>query len=671
MNRAHSNVEVERKDQRSFRRRSICANFTYGGILAGSVLGILEAVVLYSRPRYSVIARPDLSLLIFLAAPLTDLLAFGLLGLILGYLAEKTSSTGRSYVRWLLASGLGLAGGFAGGVCSLRLWYDKYSRLPLLAFVVIAAGVGAFVFSGVVLRRWDRRRDGLAPDEGEQWIRRLRIAAVGVVVILLGSVAVYEVRGFERISDPPAYLPHTAGKPNIILITLDAGTAGHFSCYGYSRQTTPNLDRLAQRGVQFDNAIAPSSWTLPSFASIFTGLFPHQHGADFSSPLSERFRTIALALKSAGYQTAGFNANMAYGQASQGLARGFDRYEDGSENLRQNIVETLIGRAFTKFVYMRFYRPDRPERQRAEEINRHVFRWLSHRTGEPYFLFINYFDVHGPYFAPPPYTKHFGELPYGVAQRAKAWIPGTGHGALNPAEKASLVAGYDNTLAYADSQIEVLMQFLAKSPDWSNTVVIITADHGETFGEHGAFGHGMNLWRELVHVPLIIFGAGVPAGMHVKSVVSTRNLYATILGFAEGSKNGAPEPSSLQNQWSGMQDSNLTSTAVVSELGTSPSIAQSQDTCISVTTPQWQWILDAHGHRQLFDWVRDPQENADLAASPDSSTVMQTLQRSLREDVMTSSRPWPGSSYLQPMGLGGPPRINPQLHDMLDSLPYQ
>src|SRR5208283_5470128 len=104
-------------------------------------------------------------------------------------------------------------------------------------------------------------------------------------------------------------------------------------CYGYSRETTPNLDRLAKRGVQFDNAIAPSSWTLPSFASMFTGLYPHQHGADYSSPLPEGFRTVAMDLKSAGYQTAGFNANMAYGQASEGIARGFDRYEDGSETL--------------------------------------------------------------------------------------------------------------------------------------------------------------------------------------------------------------------------------------------------------------------------------------------------------------------------------------------------
>jgi arylsulfatase A-like enzyme len=664
-------VEAGPSDQLSFPCVSVCAGFVYAGILVGSVLGIYEAALLYSRPPYSVVARPDLSLLIFLAAPLIDLLVFGLLGLVLGYIAEKRSSAGRSYVRWLYPGGLGLAGGFAAGTSYLRFWWDKYPGLPILAFVVIAGGVGVSVLANAAFRKWEHRGGGFSPHENAQWVRRLRIGAVGIGVILLGSVAVHEIRGIESIAVPPPLLSAAAGKPNIILITLDAATADHFSCYGYSQRTTPNLDGLAKRGVQFDNAIAPSSWTLPSFASMFTGLYPHQQGADFLSPLPERFPTIAMALKSAGYQTAGFNANMAYGQTSQGIARGFDRYEDGSENLRQNFVQTLFGRALVKFIYMRFVRPERPERQNAEEINRDVFRWFSHRTRRPYFLFINYFDVHDPYFAPRPYSKRFGELPYGVERRIRDEIGGAERPTLSSADQASLVAGYDNTLAYADNQIDVLLQFLAKSPDWSNTVVIITADHGDTFGEHGPYLHGMNLWRELVHVPLIIVGPGVPAGVRVRRAVGTRRLYATILGFAEGSKQGPPTPSSLQNYWTGNQDSNPTSPVVVSELGASPANPLLQNTYISLTTPQWHWILDSHGHSQLFDWVNDPQEKADLAGSSEASAVVETLQRSLRERVMTSARPWAGLSYLQPLGLGSPPPVNPQLHDLLDSLPYQ
>lgn len=556
-------IALEPTVQRSFRRLSIGASFVYGGMLAGSVLGIYEAILLYSRPPYSIVARPDLGPLIFLGAPLADLLAFGLLGLVLGCIAEKSSSVGTSNVRWLYVAGLGSAGAFACGISSLRFWWDKYPRSPLLALVVIAGGVGVSVLSAAVLGNWEHRHAGFTPNAMAQWVRRLRIGAVGIGSILLASVAVYEGRGPGNIVEPPAHLADDAGRPNIILITLDAATADHFSCYGYPRETTPNLDRLAKRGVQFDNAIAPSSWTLPSFASMFTGLFPHQHGADFTTPLPGRFPTLAMVLKSVGYETAGFNANLSYGQTSQGIARGFDLYADGSQNLRQNMTQTLVGRAFTKFVYLRFARPERPERQHAEEINREVFHWFSHRTRRPYFLFINYFDVHDPYIAPPPFANRFGGLPHELVRRFTKEIFGAEHPALTPAEQASLVAGYDDSLGYTDSQIEVLIEFLMKSPDWPHTVVIITSDHGESLGEHGTFGHGMNLWRELVHVPLIIVGPGVPAGIRVRNVVGTRKLYDTILEFAGGSTIVSPSSPPLQSYWSGEQNSIPTSPAVV------------------------------------------------------------------------------------------------------------
>ncbi len=646
-------------------RLPLCTGFTYGGILAGLVLGIYEAVLLHSTPR-SAVARPDVGLLIFLAAPLTDFLAFGILGLVLGYIAETTSSLRGWYVRWLCAAGLGSAGGFAFGVFFLRLRWDRAHRTPLLAFVIIAGSVAVSLFAGTVLRNWEHRRGAFSADAGVMWVRKLGMGAVAIGLVLIGCVAVYEVRGPEHFSDPRVHFSNTSVRPNIVLITLDTATADHFSCYGYSRQTTPNIDRLARRGVQFDNAVAPSSWTLPSFASIFTGLFPHQHGADSLSPLAERFQTIAKALKSAGYQTAGFNANPVFGQAGTGIAQGFDTYEDGTENLRQNFGGTLIGHAFDKLVYKRFIHPNWLERQDAEEINGKVIRWYSHRTRQPYLLFVNYFDVHSPYLAPSRFAHHFGELSDGMARRFEEVTSKTDRYPFTPAEQASLVAGYDNGLAYADSQIGILLETLAKSADWSNTVVIITADHGEAFGQHGLFAHGMNLWRELVHVPLIILGPGVPAGLRIHDVVATQRLYATILGLAEGSKRESPRPYSLQSVWSGVEDSKAVAGPAISELNA----LSTRNTYISVTTPRWHWILDAQGHTQLFDWVTDPQERSDLAGSPGSSAVEETLQRALREFVMTSARPWAGLSYLRPIGLGSAPSTFPRDRDLLDSLPY-
>jgi arylsulfatase A-like enzyme len=640
-------------------------------MLAGSVLGLFEAVLLYLSPRYSVVARPDSGPVIFLVAPLTDLVAFGLVGLALGYLAEKTRPAGRSYRELLLAAGLGVAGGFAGGVSFLQFWWGRYPSVLFLALVVIAVGMAVSVIAAAVLRKWGWRLPRFAPSQSGPWVRRLKVGAVALGIVLVGSVAVYEGRGFEDISDAPAPLADTAARPNIVLIALDTARADHLSCYGYSRATTPNIDGLAQRGVQFENAIAPSSWTLPSVASLFTGLFPHQHGADWSSPLPDRFPTLAMALKSAGYQTGGFNANYVYGQASQGMARGFDRYEDGAENLRQNFMRTMFGRTLVKFIYARIAQPDRPERQNAEEINRKVFRWFAHRRQRPYFLFISYFDLHHPYLAPGPYAKRFGELSYSLIRRMDGAMCRVEPSTLSPADYVSLVAGYDNVLAYTDSQIGALIQFLSKLPDWSNTVLIITADHGEAFGEHGLIGHGRDLSRELVHVPLIIFGPGIPAGLRVRSVVGTRRLHATILGLAMGSNRGWPGPSSLQNYWCGQRASVPTPIAVVSELTVPTQTPRLQNAYISLTTDQWHWILDAHGHSQLFDRVKDPQEKADLAGSPQTSAAMATLQRALRERLIASTGPWAGLPYLQPLGPISPPPLQPQERDLLDSLPYQ
>lgn len=663
--------EVEPAAPPSFPPSLMRAAFAYGGMLLGAVLGIYEAVLLHSGRHHTHLVRSNFGSLIFLAAPLTDVLVIGFVGLVLGFAAEKCSVAGESCAHWFCAAGLGLAGAYAWGVSFVWLWGDKTLSPSLLAFVAIAGGVSVFVLSASVLRKWGHHRAGFARGAGNAWIGGLRIGALAVGVVLAGLVALYEFRGSESVPDPPAQLTGAVGRPNIILITIDAAPADHFSCYGYSRQTTPNVDRLAKRGVRFENAIAPSSWTLPSFASMFTGLFPHQHGADFTSPLPERLPTLAIALKSMGYQTVGFNANLEYGQASVGIARGFDLYDDGSGDLWQNFTQTLFGRTFGKYVYPRFAHPNWPERQNAEEINRKVFHWFRHRTRQPYFLFVNYFDVHFPYFAPGPFPRLFGELPDGVVRRMNGGTSGSGRSALTPVEHASLVAGFDNTLAYTDSQIEALLQVLEKSQDWSNTVVIITSDHGESFGEHDHFGHGWNLSREVVHVPLIILGPGIPAGLCVRSVVGTRKLYGTILGLAGVSTKGSADDPSLQHHWAGRQDSVPGRGAVISELDTRILNSRMQNAYASVTTRQWQWIMDAQGHAQLFDWVKDPQETTDLAGSPQVSGVMKNLEQAFREHVMKSSGPWAGISYLLPMGGGSPQPLEPEQHELLESLPYQ
>lgn len=663
-------VDVALANQNSLQPASLRSIFFYGGILSGFVLGVYEAALVCSRPRYSPIARADLSPLIFLAAPLLDLSIFALLGLVLGYFAERSRSAGRSYVRYTGMLASGLVGGFACALSCVRLWWDLYPKLYLLVVTVITGGVAVSVASAAALRKCRDRALIIRREDCQNCAGRLRIAAVSITVLLFGCTGAYEISQLGGASAHPAGFGNATGRPNIILITLDTATAEHFSCYGYGRPTTPNLDWLAKRGVQFENAISPSSWTLPSFASMFTGLYPHQHGADSVSPLAPQVSTLAQALKSSGYQTAGFNANAAYGQASQGIARGFDVYLDGSENLRQNMVQTLFGRTFTKFVYLRFTRFERPEWQHADEINRKVEHWLSKRSRQPYFLFINYFDVHAPYFAARQYVNRFGGLPSDGIPAIQSNINGADQSTSTPAQQAAILERYDDALAYTDNRIGALIESLAKSPDWSNTVVIVTSDHGETLGQHGVFGHGMNLWRELVHVPLIILGSGIPQGVRIHDVVGTRSLYATILGLAAG-RDATPSRSALQSYWTPGRDARVLPNVAVSELGMCPAFSRFENTFISVTTPQWHYILDAHGQTQLFNWVEDPQEKLNLTSSPEGSKVSENFRRIVREQVMSTNRPWRGLDYLQPVGLAMPSPGAPPERDVLDSLPYQ
>ena len=331
-------------------------------------------------------------------------------------------------------------------------------------------------------------------------------------------------------------------------------------------------------------------------------------------------------------------------------------------------MQTLVGRVFTKYIQMRFIKPERPERENAEEINRQVLHWFSRRTTRPYFLFINYFDVHAPYLAPPPFAKRYGELQYDLVRKFDSR---NGRTAMTPKDRASLMAGYDNTLAYTDGQIGRLLGYLAQGPDWSNTIVIITADHGETFGQHGVFTHGMNLWRELVHVPLIISGPGVPSGIHISHIAGTRRLFTTIRAFAGDTHLRSSTLIPLQNFWNG-KPAFGPNPAIVSEVsGYDGQVYQTNISFLSVFTPEWHWIVDAQNNSQLYNWVADPDEKTNLAGTPQAASVVEGLRKSLDEQIRNSPRPWDGLAYLQPVGLGSSSARSPRDSDLLDSLPYQ
>lgn len=408
-----------------------------------------------------------------------------------------------------------LGGMTALGAFSVLLLFEQVAP-PAWLFVAIGIGVQAY------------RMASAAPDRARRMVRRVAVLghlAGAVVVVGTGSFRTLEARASL------AALPDAApGAPNVLVLLLDTVRAGSMSLYGAPWPTTPALDRRARDGVVFDAAYSTAPWTLPSHASIFTGHFPSQTVADWQSPLDTTAPTLAEVFQARGYATGGFVANINIAGYRSGLGRGFIRYEDAQLSVLEALLSTTIlqsqsaRRAFRTWARTRWIRGTvsailplelRPMSTNpahddlwAEEIADNFLAWLPSVEGRPFFAFLNLFDAHGPMPPPPAYQAMF-----------------------DPAE--SSLGHYAGAIRYMDDAIEVLLRALEAAGQLDQTIVVVTSDHGEQFGEHDLRLHGNSLYRPVLHVPLVLLNAlGVPAGHRVARPVSLRDLPATLLDLA-------------------------------------------------------------------------------------------------------------------------------------------
>lgn len=614
----------------------------------GLLVGLWEAGLLYFVPSVREFIVVDSTYVIWFLAPLVDVAFFGVLGAILGCFAIfGKPSPRRSLV--LAAALIGCAGAHIGWanhfvyaqvVDPIVCARFKDILFPLIRFAVVCA------LALAVTHFWRGRiLPWFSPEK--RWPTRRAVA--GMLIILLGlggGVLFCSVFPPLRFSESHPSMMAPPKSPNIVLIIMDTVRADHLSAYGYDRNTTPNLDRMAAHGVLFENAIAATSWTLPSFASIFTGLLPHQSGANSFRVMNSGWATIGSVLEKHGYATAGFNANFSYGQAGWGLGHGFETYDDDPTSVRYNLARTLVGRALIQPLYQRFGPYNAFFRRDAGDLNADIFRWLRRPPSRPFYLCINYFDAHTPYQPPAPYNHRFGTLPEALERRwaVMGWL--SPEAPVSAADRARLIDAYDNSLAYIDAQVGRLIRRLKASSSWKNTVVIVAADHGEAFGEHGAYQHACDLHREEIHVPLIIFGPGIPSGRRIVPAVPVRDLFATALDLALGSS--VPmHPMSLARYWqTGFTPADAP--PVISEL--SSSRAKGKQGEISLTTAQWHYILGLNGKQELYDWATDPGEKHDLSSSPQDQKTLETLHAELQEIESNSLEPWIGREYLFALG---------------------
>jgi arylsulfatase A-like enzyme len=632
------------------RLRITVLRFVLIGSAAGYLIGFFEAALYYFIPFVPSLQVANVGSLIWLTAPLTYAFLFALAGIVLGLPASLISNpTLRSEVSVLLACVLaGLVGGIVAWIPGLiHLWPTDADQFNSLSLAFLCFGL---IFSGALLvarRNWGRARQ-IFETQARWPVSLMKRLIFGTTLVLVAGLAVHWVKRLDLFSPVYAQPASKNLRPNIVLITLDTVRADHVSAYGYHRPTTPYFDRFAQRGVLFEQAVAPSSWTLPSHASIFTGLLPHQHGAGPYDPLDNRPRTLAEILSSVGYETAGFSSNSGYGLSIWGLGRGFQLYEDDRVLPSHNFTYTAAGRALSQSQYLRFERPDLLYVRSAQDLNEQILRWYRHRSGRPFFLFINYMDAHDPYHVPPGFEPKFGEMSAELlSQLAETNAP-----LFSSKERESMVAGYDNGLAYLDAQVGYLLDVLDSASEGSNTYVILTSDHGESFGEHGTYLHGHALYyHELLHVPLAIAGPNIPSDVRVEHPVRLRELFATVLEMALGERLPVRQYS-LGRFWSAGYAPIERDEGIISEL--SPASMLIQPESMSFINSDLQYLRNSVGKVELYNWKADPEESTNLVLAQENQRILTSLQENLEERIQFSFRPWLAPGYLLPLNPTNP-----------------
>ncbi|MDE3178033.1 MAG: sulfatase [Acidobacteriota bacterium] len=655
------NVPPSSRVQLASRWRMI-SRFTLAYAFIGFCAGLLEAGLLFFIPRASGLIRPDVQYVIWFIAPLACFIAGALLGFILGVLVSLRKGGAAAAVIFA-AAGLGIAGAY---VISLLAEFGVGASSILSLRVgprtAIASFIAVFIAALILLAIFGRRRL-LQTGAARARLRWLAADLIILAVLIIGVIFYATHRPFSNSGIKNAEInPHASASPapampNIALIVLDTVRADHLTCYGYPRPTTPNICKLAARGVLFENAIAPSSWTLPSIASIFTGLMPHQTGANWGRAPGAAPWALARILRSKGYETAGFNANPYYGLAGWRLSNGFDIYEDDSYSLRHNLAVTLVGQSAAQYLYDHLFRYNQFNHRTAADVNRDVVRWARGRDPSlPYFLFINYMDAHRPYLPPPPYDHRFGAISRGLLSRlVEPLDDGRPRSPYTPEDRAQMIDSYDNSLAYLDAQAGRLVDFLSRLPGGGRTIFIVTSDHGEGFGEHETYDHGWNLYREVLHVPLIMAGPGIPAAQRIAALVPNRELFSTILDLTLGLK-GVVEQTSLRRDWESSSAAGpgghqpaaaAPSAGVLSELdvfsrGTDPA-------SISLAAAQWRLIVNSGRETELYDVENDPQEKTNLAADPTLRGTLASLRGEMEARLAYSLLPWRATDYLAPL----------------------
>lgn len=358
-----------------------------------------------------------------------------------------------------------------------------------------------------------------------------RVSLLGCAAALLVCALTLAPGSNTRLPRPASAELTTPPASSVILLVVDTLRRDHLSLYGYERQTSPQIDRWAKQGLVFEDMTATSSWTLPSHASMLTGLYPRSHGAHGlrahytwgnSYLLAETQDTLAEYAREADIATGAIIANHFYLSRKWGLDQGFDTYWTSRPRRGLRFAPTeWLTRQLADFSYTEFawsYYRDR-------YITDHAIQWLRWHQDLPFFLLLNYMDPHTPSYREPCEAVPAGDELSFREHSYDIWpVPGQ---QPPPNVLRDIVNNYDREILHLDAELARLFQFLEESGLDERTTVVLTSDHGEYFGERDLWFHSKALHNEVVNVPLVVHGPTITPGRSDKPVQSV-DLFPTI-----------------------------------------------------------------------------------------------------------------------------------------------
>jgi len=424
---------------------------------------------------------------------------------------------------------------------------------------------------------------------------------------------------------------------SVLFVILDAAAASHVGSYGYARATTPELDRIGSEGVVFERAYTTAAYTRSAMASVWTSRYHEQHhaGLRHDAPLPEGSFTLAGLLTAHGIQAAGFVGNPSAGRPF-GLDQGFTEFRG------------VYGRA-----------GGGQAAPRADVLVEAAQPWLAaRRDGGRFFAYLHFREPHSPYDPPPPFDTRFGpDAPLTRPQRGAGWLGDVNDGRreISRQELDHLVRLYDGNLAWADSQLGALRRALETLGLWDRLVVIVSADHGEAFGEHGFFGHNKQLYEETLRVPLIVrFPKGKgPTGVLVRELADLVDVAPTVADVFGVLGKGESAASFVGRSLLPL------ATGALGKPGTLARTAH-EEGIYAVTDGRFKLLwISGTGAEELYDRESDPGETRNLAAAEPvrAAYYRQALHRWLMA--------------LGPGRAGGPaPTLTPEELESLKALGY-